>query len=103
MAKEVIDRIRKAETDLEDSSQAAEKRAAELIDQAKADAKESRSRRLSEARQKADAAVKAAQDESDAALERARLSGAGVKDELLKNSGQKKDEAVAKVIAALTS
>ena len=62
MAKEVIDRIRKAETDLEDSSQAAKRQAAELIEKAKTDAKESRSKRLSEARDKASALVKAAHD-----------------------------------------
>ena len=65
MAKEVIDRIRKAETDLEDSSQAAKRQAAELIEKAKTDAKESRSKRLSLARDKASALVKAAQEESD--------------------------------------
>ena len=103
MAKEVIDCIRKAETDLEDSSQAAKKRAAEFVEQAKADAKETRSKRLSLARDKASALVKAAQEESDHSLESARLEGAGVKAELLKNAGSRKDEAVTKVIAALTT
>lgn len=103
MAKEVIDRIRKAETDLEDSSQAAKRQAAELIEKAKTDAKESRSKRLSEARDKASALVKAAQEESDHSLESARLEGAGVKKELLEKVGSKKDVAVTKVIAALTS
>lgn len=103
MAKEVIDRIRKAETDLSDGAVAAKKKAAELVDQAKADAKEERSRRLSEARKASDEAIKAASQAADEALKKAQVSGLGVKDELLKSSGGKTDKAVSRVIEALTS
>jgi vacuolar-type H+-ATPase subunit H len=101
LAENVIDRIRKAEQEADETIRAALEKASYIVEQAKKDAQASVRKHEDAAQAAAAEKVMAAQEKSKAALEEARRDLDTQMQELLQTARARQPEAVQKIMKAL--